>query len=122
MAAIVMEARPRRARAPRKPKTAPVESDALCPEDEIEDAPPRVGRPVRAMPDGYARGSAGHAPKCRECPQWVGKTSVCPLRGAHQNGQSPACRYGIVLIRAKRMADRRAGTESTKGVKKQCRG
>lgn len=87
---------------------APVASDAICPDDEIEDVPPRVGRPVRAMSDGFARGSAGHAPKCWECPKLVRAISVCPIRGAHQNGQSPACRYGIVLIRAKRMADRRA--------------
>ena len=122
MAAVITEGRPGRARVRRRPKPASAGSDALCPEDEIEDVPPRMGRPVRAMLDGYARGSAAHAPKCRECPQWIGKTSVCPLRGAHQNGQSPACRYGIVLIRAKRMADRRAGTKSIKGVKKQCRG
>lgn len=90
--------------------TEPVAGDALYPDDEIEEVPRRVGRPVRAMPDGYSRGSACHAPKCWECPKWVRTTSVCPIRGAHQNGQSPACKYGIVIIRAKRMADRRAGS------------
>jgi hypothetical protein len=102
--------------------TEPVVSDALCPDDEIEEVPRHVGRPIRSMSDGYARGSKCHAPKCWECPKWIRTTSVCPIRGAHQNGQSPACRYGIVVIRAKRMADRRAGAASSKGVKKQCQG
>lgn len=105
-----------------QPSTEPVTGAALCPDDEIEEVPRRVGRPVRSMPDGYSRGSACHAPKCRECPKWDFTTAVCPFRGAHQNGQSPACRYGIVLIRAKRMADRRSGATSRKGVKKQCKG
>lgn len=76
-------------------------------DDLIPEKPKRMGRPVRSMPDGYKRGSAGHAPKCHECPKWARRTSVCPLRGAHQAGMSPACRYGIVLIRASRMAERR---------------
>jgi hypothetical protein len=80
-------------------------------DDLVPDVPRRAGRPVRPMSDPYARGSEGHAPKCRECPQWACRTSVCGLRGAHQSWNAPACRYGIVLIRAKRMADRRAAAK-----------
>jgi hypothetical protein len=83
-----------------------------CPEvDDAADSPRRPGRKVRAMSAPFSRGSAAHAPKCRECPKHDGAHNVCPLLGAHQCGSSPACRYGIVLIRAKRMADRRANTQ-----------
>lgn len=82
-------------------------------DDLIPDIPKRTGRPVRSMSNPYERGSEGHAPKCRECPKWWLRTSVCSLRGGHQPWNSPACRYGIVLIRAKRMADRRAAVKPT---------
>lgn len=89
--------------------------------DEVVDAPRRPGRKVRALSDPFSRGSAAHAPKCRECPKRDHVHGVCPIRGAHQCGASPACRYGIVLIRAKRMADRRAQgsgqSESIRGGK-----
>ena len=83
--------------------------------DRIPEVPKRIGRPVRPMEKPYERGSAGHAPKCGECPQWALGTQVCSLRGCHQAGRSPACRYGIVLIRAKRMADRRAVASAGRG-------
>lgn len=76
--------------------------------DDIVDVPRRPGRKVRAMSEPFSRGSTAHAPKCRECPKHDAVHVVCPLLGAHQCGESPACRYGIVLIRAKRIADRRA--------------
>lgn len=77
-------------------------------DDDIVDVPRRPGRKVRALSDPFSRGSTARAPKCRECPKHDGKHSVCPVLGAHQVAQAPACRYGIVLIRAKRMSDRRA--------------
>lgn len=80
-------------------------------DDLIPDVPKRTGRPVRPMSNPYERGSEGHAPKCRECPKWACRISVCSLKGGHQAWNSPACRYGIVLIRAKRMADRRAAAK-----------
>lgn len=90
-------------------------------DDEVVDSPRRPGRKVRALSDPFSRGSAAHAPKCRECPKHDAAHSVCPMLGAHQPGQAPACRYGIVLIRAKRMADRRAQvsrqSESIRGGK-----
>lgn len=76
-------------------------------DDLIPDVPKRMGRPVRKMENPYERGSKGHAPKCCECPRWFRGTLVCSIRASHQAGYSPACKYGIVLIRAKRMADKR---------------
>jgi len=86
--------------------------DMSCACGAADEVPARIGRPVRSMPDGFARGSAGHAPKCCACPKWLRETVVCSLRGSHQAGGSPACKYGIVLIRARRMADRRAASGS----------
>jgi len=82
-------------------------------DDEIPEVPRKVGRPVRSMANPYARGSEAHAPKCRECPKWLRSTVVCLFQGGHQSGASPACKYGIVLIRAKRMAERRAAAKPT---------
>lgn len=81
----------------------PVDDD-----DIIPDTPKAVGRRVRPLSDPMSRGSAAHAPKCRECPKRECGRGVCSVRGAYQPGGAPACRYGIVLIRAKRMANRRA--------------
>ena len=83
-------------------------------DDLIPEVPKRMGRPVRKMENPYERGSKGHAPKCYECPQWFRQTLVCSLRASHQAGDSPACKYGIVLIRAKRMADKRERTKAGK--------
>ena len=62
------------------------------------DARGRAGRPERARKD---------AAKCRECPRWDGRRDWCPLRAAICSGHMPACMYGTILIRAKRLADRR---------------
>ena len=87
-------------------------------DDLIPEKPKRNGRPIRPMENPYAPGSKGHAPKCGECPKWHDRTSVCAIKGCHQAKVSPACKYGIVLIRAKRMADKRERTKAGKaGVK-----
>lgn len=78
--------------------------------DELVGSPRCRGRKVRSVSDPFSRGVSPRAPKCRECPKHDAEHSVCPLMGAHQCGSSTACRYGIILIRAKRMADRRAGS------------
>ena len=67
------------------------------------------GRSVRRMenglsPDPFARKSSLN---CQECPKWDKPRAWCPLRAAPCNGFSQACRYGTVLIRARRRADRR---------------
>lgn len=85
----------------------------VCVEDTVDgdiipDEPRSAGRRVRRLSDPFSRGSASHAPKCRECPKRDHAHGVCPIRGAPQCEVAPACRYGIILIRAKRMADRRA--------------
>lgn len=76
-----------------------------------EEVPARTrGRPVRPMPADaldVPRGARKDAAKCRECPRWDDKRDWCPLRAAICSGHMPACMYGTVLIRAKRLADRR---------------
>lgn len=76
-----------------------------------EEVPIRArGRPVRPMPADaldVPRGARKDSAKCRECPKWDGRRTWCPLRAAPCNGFAPACRYGTVLIRAKRQADKR---------------
>lgn len=76
--------------------------------DELVPKRPR-GRPVRGMENGLdpVPGARKDSAKCRECPKWDGRRTWCPIRAALCNGCSPACRYGTVLIRAKRLADRR---------------
>jgi len=75
--------------------------------DIIPERKKYLGRRVHSMEDPMARGTVGHAPKCFECPKWHDGTSVCLIRGAHQARMSPACMYGITIIRAKRKADKR---------------
>lgn len=76
--------------------------------DELVPKRPR-GRPIRGMENGLdpVPGARKDSAKCRECPKWDGRRVWCPLRAAPCNGFAPACRYGTVLIRAKRQADRR---------------
>lgn len=78
-----------------------------------ENEPRRVGRPVRAMLNPFTRCDAARAPKCRECPKWSKPIRVCRVRGVQQSGDEVACRYGVVLIRAKRVADRRASAAAS---------
>ena len=79
----------------------------MCDSDLIPKRP--RGRPVRGMEHGLdpVPGARKDSAKCGECPKWDGKRTWCPLRAAPCNRFAPACRYGTVLIRAKRLADRR---------------
>ena len=79
----------------------------MCDSDLIPKRP--RGHPVRGMEHGLdpVPGARKDSAKCRECPKWDEKRTWCPLRAAPCNGFAPACRYGTVLIRAKRLADRR---------------
>lgn len=79
----------------------------MCDSDLIPKRP--RGRRVRRMENGLdpTPGARRDSAKCRECPKWDGRLAWCPLRAAPCGGSSPACRYGVVLIRAERQADRR---------------
>lgn len=67
------------------------------------------GRPVRRIENGLdpVPGARKDSAKCWECPKWDGRWTWCPIRAALCKGSTTACRYGVVLIRAKRLADRR---------------
>lgn len=78
--------------------------------DDTDMIPKRPrGRPVRSMENGLSPDPLARkgSPSCRECPKWDKPRAWCPLRAAPCNGFSRACRYGVVLIRAMRHADRR---------------
>lgn len=76
-----------------------------------EEVPARTrGRPIRPMSANaldIPRGVRSDSAKCRECPKWDGRRTWCPIRASTCNGFALACRYGTVLIRAKRQKDRR---------------
>jgi len=72
----------------------------------------RRGRPVRAMgPDALKPppNARVDSARCRECPKHDAKRVWCPIRAAPCAPQTVACKYGIVLIRAKRQQERRDG-------------
>lgn len=67
------------------------------------------GRPLRPMENALATlpGARSDTPRCRECDRWKPATKWCPLRAEPNNGRGPMCKYGIVLLRARRLKDRR---------------
>ena len=75
-----------------------------------EDVPKRRrGRPVRSVENGFAPvpGARRDSAKCGECPKWDCPRLWCPISARPRAAGSPACRYGTILIRAKRLNDRR---------------
>ena len=56
-------------------------------------------RPGRRTDRPFDRVQGQNPPKCRACPVWKRPTSVCLVRGCHQDPGDRACRYGADLIR-----------------------
>lgn len=80
----------------------------LTPEDDLlPEVPKRRGRPMRSLQTPFSRIQKGNGAKCRECPKYLPRILVCPVRGAHQSPDALACRYGHVLIKSKRIMERR---------------
>ena len=73
-------------------------------EDEIH---PKRGRPFRKVENGFEEmPERENGRRCGECPKW-GKFSFCPIRAEHRARNAMCCRYGYVLIGAKRQEDNR---------------
>ena len=78
-------------------------------EEEDDLIPPRPkGRPVRRF-NGDALADTHSARKCRECPKYGRKTAWCPLKACGRPPDAGACRYGLVLMDAAKLKERRAG-------------
>lgn len=75
--------------------------------DLIPLPPPRKGRPVRNLENPFSRIVKSCGAKCRECPKWLPRTSVCVVRGCSQAPDALACRYGHILIMSRRNATRK---------------
>jgi len=76
-------------------------------DDLIPEVPKRRGRPMRSLQSPFSRLQKGNGAKCRECPKYLLRTLVCPIRGCSQAPDAPACRYGHVLIKSKRIMEKR---------------
>lgn len=79
--------------------------------DEMVPKRPR-GRPVRSMGAGALNpvpGARADTPRCRLCEKRDAKRNWCPLRAAPNSGLEPMCNYGVVLYRAAKLRQRRAG-------------
>lgn len=73
-------------------------------DDEIQ---PKRGRPFRRVENGFEdMPERGNGRRCGECPKW-GRNEYCPIRAERRARDAMCCRYGYVLIGAKRQEDRR---------------
>lgn len=75
-------------------------------EDDQVAVRPR-GRPIRQMPDGMAVAPRTRT-KCGECPVYDRRKSWCPVKAMTTSVVAPACRWGVVKIRATMVAAGRA--------------
>ena len=72
--------------------------------DEIQ---PKRGRPFRRVENGFEEmPERGNGRRCGECPKW-GRNEICSIRAERRARNAMCCRYGYVLIGAKRQEDRR---------------
>lgn len=81
--------------------------DAHEPDDLVPVRP--IGRPVRKMVGAFDDTSSGH--RCRECPRYSVGQRWCPVRACFRAPDARVCRYGLVLLNAAALAERRAGHE-----------
>ena len=80
----------------------------LTPEDDLlPEVPKRRGRPMRSLQTPFSRILKANGAKCGECPKWLPRTWVCVVRGCSQSPDALACRYGHVLIKSKRIMEKR---------------
>ena len=78
------------------------------PEDEVQ---PKRGRPFRRVENGFEEmPERGNGRRCGEYPKW-GRNEICSIRAERRARNAMCCRYGYVLIGAKRQEDcRRAAS------------
>ncbi len=72
--------------------------------DEIQ---PKRGRPFRRVENGFEEmPERGNGRRCGECPKF-GRNCICSIRAERRARNAMCCRYGYVLIGAKRQEDGR---------------
>lgn len=76
---------------------------------EGDEVRPKRGRPFRRVVNGFApQSESENAARCGECPKFD-TCGYCPIKAKMVKAKEICCRYGYVLIRAKRQEDRRKG-------------
>ena len=75
--------------------------------DELVPARPR-GRPMRSLgPDALDETRSDR--RCRECPKYGKGHRWCPLKACMRSPDARVCKYGLLLLNAAALAERRAG-------------
>lgn len=67
-----------------------------------------VGRPMRRF-NGDALSDTRSAQKCRGCTKYDRKRVWCPLKACCRPPDASACQYGLTLMNAVKLKERRTG-------------
>lgn len=86
-------------------------SEDIMTEPDSDLVPPRPrGRPMRHVENGMATATGvRNVPRCRRCEKHDPRRVWCPIKASVRSGESPMCRYGLVLYGLARRNARRAG-------------